>query len=126
MSTSRPSTLADDLPALLERLDRLEDLAAAAGAPAEWVGETVEAFVTVLAELGEHRAGDADPRVRRSLRKAERMAAAKAAGATTMQIAVRWNCSASQVRRLLQRRASHDARTSRYALRNGVAKTTEA
>ena len=100
--------------------DRLRDLmryAAQGGAAAAWLDLTADALIAALCELDDFRAGARDPRRMQTLVKAERVAHAKACGASIQQLAERFACGRQHVHKLLRLHAEsvarHEATVSR-------------
>lgn len=91
-------------------LDELADAAEVGGKPAAWIAERVEAVFAALV----------DPRVRRSLDEAEKVARAKGDGPVDDALARRFGRSKSQLRRLLAARASHHARLTCFTRRDST------
>jgi hypothetical protein len=107
-----PADLAD----VGARLPKLADLAANDPTAAAWLEETLRMIFAVLVELEERREGYDDPRRQKALRLGERIARAKAAGASIEQLSERFGRDRSRIYRLLGGVAQHRATVSRLTL----------
>jgi hypothetical protein len=104
---------ADQAADLARRLRKLADYAAAGGAPEEWLLET-------YAALTRERMGHADPRRRHTLELAALIGRAADAGATTEQLADRFGCTPSWIRRLRGLDRAHRTSGARFAVQPGT------
>lgn len=102
---------------LVDHVRRLTQVAAANGADQVWLAEAADDLVEALLELQARRRGDFDPRRRRTLEKARRVAATSeamvAAGMPASErikaLRERFSISAPTVHRLIETaRESHD------------------
>ena len=91
--------------ALADRLRILMRFARNGGAPQEWLDAAADELVDALLELDSFRRGDRDPRRRRTLSLAQRVARARDAGVTVSHLAERFGKSRPTIYRLLK---SHD------------------
>ena len=91
--------------ALAERLRVLMRCARQGGATSNWLDEAADDLVDALLELDSFRRGDRDPRRRRTLSLAQRVARARDAGVAGSDLVERFGKSRPTIYRLLK---SHD------------------
>ncbi|MGH7489299.1 MAG: hypothetical protein ACREMY_27405, partial [bacterium] len=91
--------------ALADRLRVLMRCARQGGATSTWLDEAADELVDALLELDSFRRGDRDPRRRRTLSLAQRVARARDAGVAVLDLVERFGKSRPTIYRLLK---SHD------------------
>jgi len=91
--------------ALADRLRSVMRCARQGGAPSDWLDAVADELVDALLELDSFRRGDRDPRRRRSLSLAQRVARARDAGVAVSALVERFGKSRPTIYRLLK---SHD------------------